>query len=100
MFPNDAIYYRNKSTCLTKMGNYTDALKEGRAAVGLDEKSEKGYECILKCYLALGDVAGAEQAIKRLVEIGTNWYKPKDPRTIRESIERIAHIGRKGNGNL
>lgn len=60
------------------MANYTDAVKEGRAAVRLDEKSEKGYECILKCYLALGDIAGAEHAIKRLVEIGAN-QKIREP---------------------
>lgn len=74
------------------MGNYTDALKEGRAALGLDEKSEKGYECILKCYLALGDIFSAEAAIKKLKEIDSNqkFYKPYENQlnNLRTSAEK------------
>lgn len=54
------------------MTNYTDGLKEGRIAIDLDQKSEKGYECILKCYLALGEIISAEATIAKLHDIGAN----------------------------
>lgn len=92
LWPNDAVYYRNKSTCLIKMRNYTEALKEGRTAVALDGKSEKGYECIIKSYLTIGDIAGAETHIKKLVDIGANQkiYKPYEEQLneLRTSVEK------------
>lgn len=54
------------------MGDYKGALKDSRDAIALDKKFEKGYDRIIKCCLSLGDIVGAEQAIKKLVEIGSN----------------------------
>lgn len=54
------------------MGDYKGALKDSRDAVAIDDKFEKGYDRIIKCCLSLGDIVGAEQIIKKLVEIGSN----------------------------
>lgn len=51
------------------LGNYRGALNDSRQAVTLDDKFEKGYVRIVKCCLAMGDIVGAEQTIKTLLEI-------------------------------
>lgn len=54
------------------MGDYRGALKDSRDAVQMDDRFAKGYDRIIKCCLSLGDVVGAEQAIKKLSDIGSN----------------------------
>lgn len=54
------------------MGDYKGALKDSRDAVGIDSSFEKGYDRIIKCCLAMGDVVNAEQTIKKLAAIGSN----------------------------
>lgn len=72
MCPDNAAYYGNRSACLMMMGDYKGALKDCRDAIQIDDKFAKGYDRIIKCCLSLGDVVGAEQAIKKLSEIGSN----------------------------
>lgn len=54
------------------MGDYRGALKDSRDAIQIDDQFAKGYDRIIKCCLSLGDIVGAEQANKRLSEIGSN----------------------------
>lgn len=54
------------------MGDYKGALKDSRDAIQIDDKFAKGYDRVIKCCLSLGDIVGAEQAIKRLSEMGSN----------------------------
>lgn len=54
------------------MGDYRGALKDSRDAVQIDDNFAKGYDRIIKCSLSMGDVVGAELAIKKLSEIGSN----------------------------
>lgn len=70
--PENAAFYGNRSACLMMMGDYKGALKDSRDAVGIDMKFEKGYDRIIKCCLALGDIINAEQTIRKLVDIGSN----------------------------
>lgn len=70
--PENPAYYGNRSACYMMMGDYKQALRDSRDAVVLDEKFEKGYDRIVKSCLALGDIVGAEQTIKKLMEIGTS----------------------------
>lgn len=70
--PDNAAYYGNRSACLMMMGDYKGALKDSRDAVQLDDRFAKGYDRIIKCCLSLGDAVGAEQAIKKLADIGSN----------------------------
>lgn len=72
LMPENAAFYGNRSACLMMMGDYKGALKDSRDAVAIDDKFEKGYDRIIKCCLATGDIVGAEQTIKKLVEIGSN----------------------------
>lgn len=69
---DNAIYYSKRSLCLAAMGDYKNALNDGQEAIALDDKSEKGYECIIKCCLALGDIDGAEAAIEKISQIRSN----------------------------
>lgn len=70
--PDNAAYYGNRSACAMMMGDYRGALKDSRDAVQLDDRFAKGYDRIIKCCLSLGDAVGAEQAIKKLADIGSN----------------------------
>lgn len=54
------------------LGRYQEALRDARQSVSNDGNFEKGYVRVAKCCLALGDLVGAEQAIKKLLEISTN----------------------------
>ncbi|XP_055296760.1 dnaJ homolog subfamily C member 7-like [Sitodiplosis mosellana] len=69
--PDNAIYYGNRSACLMMMGDYKEALNDSQHAVSIDHKFSKGYERIIKCCLALGDIIGAKEAIKKLTSIGS-----------------------------
>lgn len=72
LYPNGISYYRNRSKCAMMMGNYEGALNDSQMVIALDHKSEDGYNCIIKCCLALGDIDGADKAISKLIEIGSN----------------------------
>lgn len=72
MCPDNAAYYGNRSACLMMMSDFKGALKDSRNAVLLDDKFAKGYDRIIKCCITLGDIVGAEQAIKKLAELGSN----------------------------
>lgn len=52
-----------------KMGNYVGAYMEGCNAIDRDPKSKEGYECIIKCRLALGNLDGADRAVKDFIQI-------------------------------
>lgn len=67
--PDTASFYGNRAACHMMLGNYKSALNDSRQAIALDDKFEKGYVRITKCCLALGDIVGAEQTIKTLLEI-------------------------------
>lgn len=51
--------------------NYINALNDARTAVRIDPKFEKAYVRVAKCCLALGDLIGTEQAIKKIEELDT-----------------------------
>lgn len=70
--PNNASYLGNRSACYMMLGNYADALKDARKSISIDENFEKGYIRVAKCCLALGDLIGTEQAIKKFLEIAPN----------------------------
>lgn len=67
--PDTAAYYGNRSACHMMLGNYKSALNDARTSVQIDDKFEKGYARVAKCCLALGDIIGTEQAIKKILEI-------------------------------
>lgn len=54
------------------MGDYKGALQDSRHAISIDNQFAKGYDRVIKCCLALGDIIGAELANKKLSEIGSN----------------------------
>lgn len=51
------------------MSEYQLALADARASVRLDPQFEKGYFRMAKCCLAMGDLIGTEQAIKKFLEL-------------------------------
>ncbi|XP_059220602.1 dnaJ homolog subfamily C member 7 isoform X1 [Stomoxys calcitrans] len=67
--PDSATYYANRSACYMMLSNYTNALTDARTAVQLDPSFEKAYVRIAKCCVAMGDIIGAEQAIKKIEEL-------------------------------
>lgn len=70
--PSNAVsLYYNRSKCSMMMGDY-EALNDSQMLIALDHQSEDGYNCLIKCCLALGDIDGADKAISKLIEIGSN----------------------------
>lgn len=70
--PEIAAYYCNRALVLIMMTDFSAALQDSLAAIERDYRSKSGYECIIVCYLTFGDLAGAEQAIAKLIEIVGN----------------------------
>lgn len=90
--PENAAYYGNRAACLMMMADYTGALNDARHSLQLDDKFEKGYIRVAKCCLALGDLIGTEQAIKRFLELdATNKalsHEIQSLRSLRELEEK------------
>lgn len=68
--PENAAYYGNRSACYMMLGMYKKALEDAEKAVSLDSTFTKGYIRIAKCCIALGDMLGGEQAVRRATELG------------------------------
>ncbi|XP_030382781.1 dnaJ homolog subfamily C member 7 isoform X2 [Scaptodrosophila lebanonensis] len=67
--PDSAAYYGNRAACYMMLLNYNSALSDARNAIRLDPKFEKAYVRVAKCCVALGDIIGAEQAVKTVAEL-------------------------------
>lgn len=70
--PNNSTYYRNRCNCFMMLGDFEEGLKDSQMVISLDSQSEDGYNCMIKCCLALGDIDNAMQAINKLIEISSN----------------------------
>lgn len=60
------------------MGDYKGALNDSQYAVSIDNQFYKGYERIIKCCLALGDISMAEQTIEKCTNKKNKINTPKD----------------------
>ncbi|XP_017855097.1 dnaJ homolog subfamily C member 7 isoform X2 [Drosophila busckii] len=69
--PDSAAYYGNRAACYMMLLNYKSALTDARHAIRLDPAFEKAYVRVAKCCLALGDIIGAEQAVKCVAELNS-----------------------------
>ncbi|XP_050100121.1 dnaJ homolog subfamily C member 7 isoform X1 [Anopheles aquasalis] len=67
--PQTAAYYGNRSACYMMLGDYRSALNDVKTAISIDDKYEKGYIRMAKCSLALGDVVGTDQAIRKFLSL-------------------------------
>lgn len=70
--PNNASYLGNRSACFMMLGNYQEALRDARKSILIDPSFEKGFVRVAKCCLTLGDLVGAEQAVKKILEMSPN----------------------------
>ncbi|KAG4066869.1 hypothetical protein HA402_012936 [Bradysia odoriphaga] len=77
--PETPAYYGNRAACYMMLGDFKSALADSRHSIFLDSKFEKSYIRIVKCCLALGDIVGCEQAIKKLQE--------NDPKNLAVNVE-------------
>lgn len=69
--PETAPYYGNRAACYIMLNNFREALEDARKSVQLDDNFIKGYQRILKCSIALGDLMTAEQSLKKIIELDT-----------------------------
>ncbi|KAK7793735.1 hypothetical protein R5R35_007885 [Gryllus longicercus] len=70
--PESPAYYGNRSACYMMLHQYKEALDDARKAIQLDPKFVKGYIRVVKCCLALGDIAAANNAISTVKELDPN----------------------------
>ncbi|XP_026737789.1 dnaJ homolog subfamily C member 7 [Trichoplusia ni] len=68
--PDNAAYYGNRSACYMMLGMYKKALEDAQKAVALDSTFTKGYIRMAKCCIAIGDLLGGDQAVRRASELG------------------------------
>lgn len=66
--PETPSYYGNRAACHMMLGDFRSALADSKQSISLDSKFEKSYIRVVKCCLALGDLVGCEQAIKKIQE--------------------------------
>ncbi|XP_041976912.1 dnaJ homolog subfamily C member 7 [Aricia agestis] len=86
--PENAAYYGNRSACYMMLGMYKKALDDALKAVALDPTFTKGYIRMAKCYLALGDLSGVEQAVKHASELGGADCAANEKRAL-ESLKKL-----------
>uniref|UniRef100_A0A069DZ51 Putative dsrna-activated protein kinase inhibitor p58 n=1 Tax=Panstrongylus megistus TaxID=65343 RepID=A0A069DZ51_9HEMI len=67
--PENSAFYGNRSACHMMLGHYKEALEDALKSVSLDSKFIKGWIRMAKCYLAIGDISGAETAISYVKEL-------------------------------
>jgi len=67
--PNNAAYYGNRAATHMMIADYKNALADARKSLQIDPIYSKGYIRVSKCCLVLGDLTGAEQAIKKFLEL-------------------------------
>lgn len=72
LLPNSVIYLGNKAACNIMLKDYKAALNDSKQAIELDQTFEKGYIRIARCSLFMGDINGAEQIIKKFLELHPN----------------------------
>lgn len=79
-------YYCCRSNCLIMLRDYKSAFEDSRVAIGLDNMSKKGFKCNAKCYLALGDISRAKEAIEKFIKIVSS---NKDTERLKEKYKRL-----------
>lgn len=87
--PDSAGYYGNRAACYMMLGRYKDAFDDARKSIQLDDQYLKGYIRVLKCSLALGDIATAEQSINNIKQLSMNANTNNDDtnNTVLQSID-------------
>ncbi|CAH0726604.1 unnamed protein product, partial [Brenthis ino] len=86
--PENAAYYGNRAACYMMLGMYKKALEDALKAVALDSTFTKGYIRMAKCYIALDDLSGADQAIRRASELGGTDCASNERKAL-ESLRRL-----------
>lgn len=75
--------------------DYKSALNDSKLAIQLDQTFEKGYIRIARCNLFMGDINGAEQIIKKFLELNPNSKaldgEQQSCKNLRE-IEKVAKV--------
>ncbi|XP_050675516.1 dnaJ homolog subfamily C member 7 [Leptidea sinapis] len=86
--PENASYYGNRSACYMMLGMYKKALEDAQKSIALDPTFTKGYIRIAKCCIALGDLTGGEQAVKKAAELGGADCASNEKRAL-ESLRKL-----------
>ncbi|CAB3249857.1 unnamed protein product [Arctia plantaginis] len=92
--PDNAAYYGNRSACYMMLGMYKKALEDAQKAVSLDSTFTKGYIRMAKCCIALGDLAGVEQAVHRATELGGAECAASERRAL-EALRKLHEEGQR-----
>lgn len=58
-------FYKKKIVCLILMKNYEAAIRECHVAAKIDSTFLENHSYMFDCYLIIGDLSGAEQAIQK-----------------------------------
>eukprot|EP00094_Tigriopus_californicus_P008179 TCALIF_07875-PA protein Name:"Similar to DNAJC7 DnaJ homolog subfamily C member 7 (Homo sapiens)" AED:0.13 eAED:0.13 QI:0/0/0/0.85/0.83/0.85/7/0/529 len=87
--PECPAYYSNRSACYMMLAQFNDGLKDAKTCVELDSDFTKGYIRMIKCCVALGEVASAKQALQRALEIEPDNAGLKSEKNSVDSLEKF-----------
>lgn len=71
LWPENVSFQNMHAVCLMKMDDYIGAFKAYQSALTIDKNSIESYHGMMKCCLILGDISGAERAIRNFEECKT-----------------------------
>lgn len=94
LWPQNVSFCKNRINCFIKLKDYKSAIENCQMAVNVDKTFFKDYDGLINCYLIIGDIFGAERAIQKCVEAGSNdnmieEYKEKYSDLIRLKDEAV-----------
>lgn len=71
------------------LAQFNDGLNDAKTCVDLDSNFTKGYIRMIKCCVALGEVASAKQALQKALEIEPDNAGLKVEKTTVETLEKF-----------
>ncbi|XP_055301196.1 uncharacterized protein LOC129567864 [Sitodiplosis mosellana] len=74
LWPENLSFYKARIECLMKTKDFMAAIEDCRTAISFDSTNFHAYDCMIQCYLALGDTDSADAEIQKYFETGSKSY--------------------------
>eukprot|EP00095_Tigriopus_kingsejongensis_P003055 maker-scaffold101_size371023-snap-gene-0.23 protein:Tk03055 transcript:maker-scaffold101_size371023-snap-gene-0.23-mRNA-1 annotation:"-like protein subfamily c member 7" len=87
--PQCPAYYSNRSACHMMLAQFNEGLNDAKTSVELDSEFTKGYIRMVKCCIALGEVASAKQALQKALAIEPNNVALITEKNSLDTLERF-----------
>ncbi|XP_063710381.1 dnaJ homolog subfamily C member 7-like isoform X2 [Symsagittifera roscoffensis] len=89
--PENFSLFGNRSASYMMLGQYTSALEDAKLSTSLNSNFIKGYVREIKCHIALGQAAAAQNIEQKVLNLDAN-LSADDKRTLDECGKQIAAL--------